>query len=145
MTAEAALFKQGSTGASITDGVSYLNQIRSRAGLASISTYDFIYIQDERSRELCFEGIRRMDLIRWGYNKYKEAYDNILEDAKVYGSDGAGNYKGDAAVNTAGNNDSRPIYSIKALMNNYAKFSLLPIPNAEIGRASNTFYQNSGW
>jgi len=145
MTAEAALFKQGSTGASLTDGLGYLNQIRSRAGLGSISTYDLAYIQDERSRELCFEGLRRMDLIRWGYAKYKDAYDNIVADAVLYGSDGAGNYKGDAALNTAGNNDPRPIYSIKALMNSYAKFSLLPIPNAEIGRASNTFYQNAGW
>ena len=145
MTAEAALFKKGAQGASSTDGLAFLNQVRSRAGLGSISSYDLAYIQDERSRELCFEGVRRMDLIRWGYNKYKTAYDQIVNDAKVYGSDGAENYKNDAGKNASGNNDPKPVYSMKALMGYYAKYSLLPIPNNELGRASNTFYQNPGW
>ncbi len=147
MSAEAALLKTGAEGASVTDGIGYLNIIRNRAGLANISSYDLPYIQDERSRELCFEGVRRMDLIRWGYDKYKAVYDKIVDDAKVYGSDGAASpaYKNDAGINSAGNNDPRPIYAIKALMTNYTKYSLMPIPNNEIGRASNTFYQNQGW
>jgi hypothetical protein len=147
MTAEGALLKSGATGATVADGASYINQIRNRAGLGNISGYDLAYIQDERSRELCFEGVRRMDLIRWGYDKYKAVYDKIVDDAKVYGSDGAATpvYKGDAAINSSGNNEPRPIYAIKALMNNYVKYSLMPIPNNEIGRASNTFYQNQGW
>ncbi len=145
MTAEAALFKKGAQGATTANGLTYLNQIRGRAGLGSISSYDLTYIQDERSRELCFEGVRRMDLIRWGYNKYKSAYDQAVNDTKLYGSDGAGNYKNDAGKNSAGNNDYRPIYSMRALMGYYAKYSLLPIPNNELGRASNTFYQNPGW
>lgn len=147
MTAEAALLKTGTAGASVEDGVTYLNLIRNRAGLGNISSYDLAYIQDERSRELCFEGVRRMDLIRWGYDKYKAVYDKIVEDTKVYGSDGAATpvYKNGASINTSGNNEPRPIYSIKALMSNYTKYSLMPIPNNEIGRASNTFYQNQGW
>jgi len=147
MTAEGALLKSGATGASVSDGVGYINQIRNRAGLGNIASYDLPYIQDERSRELCFEGLRRMDLIRWGYDKYKAVYDKILDDTKVYGSDGAASptYKNDASINSSGNNDPRPVYAIKALMNNYVKYSLLPIPNNEIGRASNTFYQNAGW
>ncbi|MEI7504567.1 MAG: RagB/SusD family nutrient uptake outer membrane protein, partial [Paludibacter sp.] len=146
MTAEAALFKTGAQGASVSDGLVYLNKIRYRAfgKLSNISTYDLAYIQDERSRELCFEGVRRMDLIRWGYDKYKAVYDKIVDDTKVYGSDGT-TYKNDAAINTSGNSEPRPIYAIKALMSNYVKYSLMPIPNAEIGRASNTFYQNQGW
>ena len=145
MTAEAALFKKGASGAGTTEGLTYLNQIRSRAGLGSISSYDLSYIQDERSRELCFEGVRRMDLIRWGYNKYKSAYEQVVNDAKVYGSDGADNYKNDAVKNASGNNDPKPVYSMKALMGYYEKYSLLPIPNNELGRAANTFYQNPGW
>jgi len=88
-----------------------------------------------------------MDLIRWGYDKYKAVFDKILDDTRTYGSDGAASptYKNDASINTSGNNEPRPVYAIKALMNNYVKFSLLPIPNNEIGRASNTFYQNAGW
>ncbi len=147
MTAEAALLKQGSAGANTQDGLIYLNRIRNRAGLQTIASYDLAYIQDERSRELCFEGVRRMDLLRWGFDKYKAAYDEILSDVREYGSDGAANpsYKNDASINSAGNNEPRPIYAIKALMNSYVKFSLMPIPNNEIGRASNTFYQNQGW
>ena len=145
MTAEAALFKKGAQGASLADGLGYVNQVRKRAGLTSISSYDLPYIQDERSRELCFEGVRRMDLIRWGYDKYKAVYDKIVDDTKVYGSDGAGNYRNDAGKNSNGKNDPRPLYSINALMEYYAKYSLLPIPNNELGRASNTFYQNPGW
>jgi hypothetical protein len=149
MTAEAALFKQGSLGATVSDGLGYINKIRYRAfgKKAVISSYDLAYIQDERSRELCYEGLRRMDLIRWGYDKYKAVYDKIVEDVKVYGSDASAGvtYRSDAAINKDGNNEARPIYAIKALMNNYTKYSLMPIPNNEIGRASNTFYQNQGW
>lgn len=147
MAAEAALLKTGPNGATITEGLLYVNRIRSRAGLAAIGTYDLAYIQDERSRELCFEGVRRMDLLRWGYDKYKAAYDQIVDDTREYGSDGAANpsYKNDAGINSSGNNEPRPVYAIKALMGNYVKFSLMPIPNNEIGRASNTFYQNQGW
>jgi hypothetical protein len=147
MTAEAALFNKGTQGAGITDGLAYINKIRNRAGLPNISSYDLAYVQDERSRELCFEGVRRMDLIRWGFDKYKAIYDKIMDDVKVYGSDGAASpsYKNDAGINTSGNNEPRPVYAIKALMSNYEKYKLMPIPANEIGRASNTFYQNQGW
>jgi len=147
MTAEAALLKTGSEGASVEDGTAYLNVVRDRAGLGAIASYDITYIQNERSRELCFEGVRRMDLIRWGYDTYKAAYDQITTDVVAYGSDGAASpvYKNDAGLNTSGNNEPRPIYSLKALMSNYTKYSLMPIPNNELGRASNTFYQNQGW
>ena len=38
-------------------------------------------IEDERGRELCFEGLRKMDLIRWG--KYKE----VMGDVSRYATD----------------------------------------------------------
>lgn len=147
MTAEAALFANPSTvgAASVTDGLDYINKVRNRAGLDNISSYDLAYIQDERSRELCFEGLRRMDLIRWGYDKYKAVYDQLLTDVTTYGTDGAGNYYGDAIKNAQGNNEPKPVYSIKALMGYYQKYTLMPIPAAEMGRASSTFYQNPGW
>ena len=51
--------------------IGYLNAVRKRAGVKSVTTFtgkeDFRkMIQDERSRELGFEGWRRLDLIRWG-------------------------------------------------------------------------------
>ncbi|WP_339711488.1 RagB/SusD family nutrient uptake outer membrane protein [uncultured Kriegella sp.] len=49
----------------------YLNRVRLRAQISEIkniaSKDDFLkIIQNERYTELCFEGFRRMDLIRWG-------------------------------------------------------------------------------
>jgi hypothetical protein len=55
--------------------IQYLNEVRFRAGLEDIaiekptvvSNKDLFFdeLVDERSRELCFEGVRRHDLIRW--------------------------------------------------------------------------------
>jgi hypothetical protein len=41
------------------------------------------FIQDERSRELCFEGLRRNDLIRWGifYKNMHGVYQLLLQQA----------------------------------------------------------------
>lgn len=44
------------------------------------------FIQDERSRELCFECLRRSDLIRWGifYESMNEVYNLVLQEAPDY-------------------------------------------------------------
>ncbi|TLX76032.1 RagB/SusD family nutrient uptake outer membrane protein [Labilibacter sediminis] len=64
------------SGMPTTEGKAYLNQVRNRAGLENIevaspdavlSREAFLKeVQDERMRELCFEGLRKQDLIRWG-------------------------------------------------------------------------------
>ena len=43
-------------------------------------------IQDERSRELCFEGLRRGDLIRWGIftERMNDVYNLVLQKAPNY-------------------------------------------------------------
>lgn len=49
-----------------------------------ISSEKFLeFIKDERSRELCFETLRRSDLIRWGdfFNVMDETYNLILQHA----------------------------------------------------------------
>ncbi len=44
----------------------YLNQVRSRANLDPFTGDLFEAIVKERQMELCFEGVRYLDLIRWG-------------------------------------------------------------------------------
>lgn len=64
MYAEAAL------GTSHTDkGLGYLNEVRKRAGLSNLPTYDLAAIQTERAKEFCGEYIRKWDLMRWGILK----------------------------------------------------------------------------
>lgn len=47
-------------------GLPYLNAIRKRAGLDELESYTLEDVQNERAAELAWEGLRRIDLIRWG-------------------------------------------------------------------------------
>ena len=131
MAAEAHLM--GSEG-NPAKGLEYLNQVRRRAygvdvntpnSEVDFATYDLETLMDERSRELCFEGTRRMDLIRW--------------DAYV------GSYNAVGRVIESNPNHSYINYAIDKLGSDYAKYSILPIPSDEMGLAADTFYQNPGW
>ena len=131
MAAEAHLM--GSQG-DRAKGLEYLNQVRRRAYGVDIDTknpdvdfpdYTLETIMDERSRELCFEGVRRTDLIRW--NAYTGSYDAINK------------------VISGNPSNSYITYPIERLGENYEKYSILPIPSDEMGLAANTFYQNPGW
>lgn len=63
--AEANFNNSSSIGASVADDV---NAIRGRALLGPATTIDIDVILNERRKELCFEGHRRMDLLRYGRN-----------------------------------------------------------------------------
>ncbi len=56
------LIRQNGTGA----GDSYVNQIRSRAGLDNWNNVDLSMLLEERGREMLWEGHRRQDMIRFG-------------------------------------------------------------------------------
>lgn len=45
-----------------------INLLRSRAGLSNLATVDLANVAVERRKELCFEGHRRMDLLRNNFN-----------------------------------------------------------------------------
>jgi hypothetical protein len=64
MYAEAAVRGSGNKAQAVT----YVNQLRTRAGVSSITQTDLTldFILDERARELYWEGWRRQDLIRFG-------------------------------------------------------------------------------
>jgi starch-binding outer membrane protein, SusD/RagB family len=134
MAAEADLQVNGSPSA---EGIRYYNMVRRRAfGLdpnaaaptVDVATFNMRDIMEERSRELCFEGVRRMDLIRWG--AMTTSMQNILAD-----------------VNT--NAPSTYTFAATAAANNYltnpARFNLLPIPAALELAQNLALTQNFGW
>lgn len=57
-----ALARQGNT----SGAAPLVSQVRSRAGLAALTSVTLEEIYDERGRELCWEGHRRQDMIRFG-------------------------------------------------------------------------------
>jgi hypothetical protein len=113
-----------------------LNMVRRRAYGVNISTPSAIadapafmsksqfqlYIEDERSRELCFEALRRQDLIRWG---------KFITSMKTVSADIAANGGGTAYGALAGNNVSE-------------RHLLYPIPANEIS-LNKLMTQNPGW
>lgn len=50
----------------LTGDVSYMNQVRVRAGLEPVAQYSLKALQEERRHELAFEGVRWNDMRRWG-------------------------------------------------------------------------------
>jgi len=60
MYAEACL-RLGDTSAALP----YVNKVRERAGVPAVSSYDADWLLDERARELYWESLRRIDLIRF--------------------------------------------------------------------------------
>ncbi len=134
MAAEADLKKNGSPTAV---AVEYYNQVRRRAfGFDSkqpnpsidVTIFTLQDIMDERSRELCFEGVRRMDLIRWG--TMTAAMQNIVTDV---------------------NNNAPASYAFSAAFaaNNFLgspeKFSVFPMPAAFELAQNAALTQNPGW
>lgn len=75
-----------------TEAVAAVDLIRNRAGLENLSVLKpeaiaskesfFLEIVDERLRELCFEGNRKTDLVRWNLlqNKIHELEESIIYD-----------------------------------------------------------------
>ncbi|TCR01716.1 putative outer membrane starch-binding protein [Sphingobacterium sp. JUb78] len=91
---------------------------------AGLDKIEFLqYIQDERLRELCFEGIRRHDLIRWGI--YVPTMNTLGRDIST-NAPAAHRYGGNAGLNATERN------------------VLFPIPNTEI-TINKQIVQNPGW
>jgi len=116
MYAEAVL--RGGTGGSLSQALTYVNQIRERAygntsGNITLSSLNLDFILDERARELYWEGHRRTDLIRFG---------------KFTGGSYLWAWKGNVKEGTA-----TPSYR-----------DLFPIPAADIA-ANPTLTQNPGY
>ncbi len=119
--------------------IEYLNLVRDRADLASIEvdkpgaianhTNFFKEIVDERLRELCFEGLRKQDLIRWELLGSKLADMN----ATIMGEpDFSSTNESHKAFLRSGNNFDA------------SKHLLLPYPSQEVA-INNKLNQRTGW
>lgn len=110
-----------------------INELRKKRieGVAEVGENDMDYetfkqfVKDERARELCFEGLRKYDLIRWG--------DDFLVEMKrvARNTETARWSNGKKFAATYANNASE-------------RFKWLPIPNKELG-LNNLLKQNPAW
>ena len=60
----------------LTQDVSYMNQVRERAGLDPLGSYSVEALREERRHELAFEGLRWNDMRRWGDAYAKNALES---------------------------------------------------------------------
>ena len=58
-----------------------INTLRERAGLDDLGSVNLDQILNERRKELCFEGLRRMDLLRNNLNLRRTGQNNVSESA----------------------------------------------------------------
>ena len=115
----------------VADSALYLlNTVRARAQVGTnglVTTLDQNnlrnIIRDERARELCFEGLRKFDLIRWG------TFITAMNDQKIAIQNSSSSYK------------SRYLYTYN---NVGPRDTLLPIPSSELS-VNNLMTQNPGW
>ena len=106
--------------------------VRDRAAVKTkeITSYDVVlfreFVRNERGRELCFEGIRKYDLIRWGI--FVEAMKGYVKDATDERWSGSAKSSYAAAIGSA----VQP------------KHVVLPVPSVELG-VNNLLVQNPLW
>jgi len=117
----------------------YLNEVRTRAQLPSKTGITLSDIKVEKRLELCYEGVRYMDIIRWG-----DAYELLKDQGKV-------NYQFNV-----GSDKNNPVYSSSVQDENpnagfkQGKNERLPIPMAEMDvngedKPNGHVKQNPGW
>lgn len=119
-----------------------VNEVRNRANATPLGVITDVAIQEERRLELCYEGHRKYDLIRWGI--LKETVDATL--AAHEAADGTPNTDW-ALYGTGGSipNNSLASYYLNVYKNyDDSKHRLLPIPEQEIG-ANDLVTQNPNW
>lgn len=139
MFAEAANELDGPT----AEAVAAVDLIRNRAGIENLAIVKpdavagkdafFSEIVDERLRELCFEGHRKHDLIRWGLleEKLQELYESI--------------YYYPAMGNTKAGNHAANAYKYRAYTRfDPSKHLSLPYPEQEV-LINNLLDQKPGW
>ncbi len=130
MYAEASLESTGEVSQRAYD---YVKAVRDRAGIATkaITEYDADsfrqFIHNERGRELCFEAIRKFDLIRWGeFVSAMHSYPQWTSDERWVKDGTRTQYVNDMSASV------RPCHV------------LFPIPTIELG-VNKLLHQNQLW
>lgn len=111
----------------------YVKQVRDRAGIATRDKGEYAsqaamreFVRNERGRELCFEGLRKYDLIRWGiFVEEMRKYTQMQDDARW-----SGNGMAKRAAVIGANIQEKHIYQ--------------PIPATELG-VNKLLKQNPMW
>lgn len=127
LSAAEAHFQAGTTGKALE----YVNDVRRRARATEYTSIDMDKIKLERQVELCMEGHRFLDLVRWG------------DAVKELGTQGQNIEQLDIDANgnwvLVPDNASSPTYGFKAGRNEY-----LPYPREEVDQNPN-IKQNPGY
>ena len=129
MYAEASLEFDGTV---TQDAYDCVEAVRRRAGVKTkaFADYDVAsfreFVRNERGRELCFEGIRKYDLIRWGI--FVDAMKGYIKDA------GDERWAGSA----------KSSYAAEIGRAVQAKHIVLPVPSVELG-VNTLLVQNPLW
>ena len=135
MAAEADM--QANAGVASSADIEYYNQVKRRAfgynpflvgSPVDVNNINMDSIKDERSRELCFEGVRRSDLKRWGLSGMINTISNVLSSVS----------NAPSAISNAAKLPSQNF------LLNPTKYVLFPIPANEL-TVETGLSQNPGW
>jgi len=147
-----------------SEALAAVNSVRNRAKATPLTEINLELIQEERKLELCYEGLRRYDLVRWGILTQKvEQTKTIIqqyalssfpnEDWTIYGEPNLG----PDGIPLSGDEPDDPKIRKNSLggslvermyygYNNYneTQHKILPIPEVEVG-ANPHLDQTQGW
>lgn len=130
------------------EAVDAINEVRKRAKASEIKLGDYDYesfrelVRDERARELCYEGNRKMDLRRWGKDYFEKRIKMLADQNIIVG----GEYDGDMIGYPTTVSGSYAGVNIKAQpgIELQPKHIYFPIPETELN-TNPICGQNEGW
>lgn len=125
-----------------TDALNAVNKVRNRANATLFTSIDEDLIREERRLELCFEGFRKYDLVRWGI--LKETVDETLDIHLAKNGQPNSDWAEFGNNNKVPSNVLDPSYLDVYLNYDDKKHRILPIPEQEIG-ANSLLKQNENW